>query len=579
MLRATFYIMACSAKNRARRQLARLREPRYLVGALAGIAFFYYTIFGRQRLIRAAAAENPNRRSFTDRFPVVALVTTNPAVSGVALLGMAAVSWLLPMSSSLLNFSRVETEMLFPAPVMRRQLLVYRLLRSQLAVLIGTWLFALIYPITSVEARVRSLFAVWLLLLSSDVYVAGVTLWQTEARVRPRSIAVRLAKGIPLGLFIGGLAALVFAVLTRAAEAPIANAADALAVIAHASQRRFIGLVLMPFVALVRPMFAESWREFAVAASGALVVYVALVCWVLLAEQAVDSVTEGTVERLAQPKTASPARYRARPMRWVLSTTGRAETAFVWKNVLQTLRVVDWRAWLPWLAPLATVTLVVTLIPRIRGLAQAASIVATFFTAFLAVMGPQILRDDLRRDLLHLDVLKTWPVRAAAIIRGEILWPACMVTLLTWGSGTLALVLSAESFPGTDAHVRIAVGLSGLILVPGIILAQFTVQNAAALLLPAWVLEATDRRRSLDAIGQRLIMLVGTPLVAIVSLLPTGIIGGVCWVLFHQWLGPWVLIPAAVIGLILMCVEVLTATELLGPAFDRLDITSIERAE
>ena len=54
MIRATFYIMACSTKNRVRRRLARLREPRYALGAIVGILYFYFAIFGRARLSDSA---------------------------------------------------------------------------------------------------------------------------------------------------------------------------------------------------------------------------------------------------------------------------------------------------------------------------------------------------------------------------------------------------------------------------------------------------------------------------------------------------------------------------------------------
>ena len=39
MLNASFYIAWCSTKNRVRVRLRRLREPRYLIGAIAGPTF------------------------------------------------------------------------------------------------------------------------------------------------------------------------------------------------------------------------------------------------------------------------------------------------------------------------------------------------------------------------------------------------------------------------------------------------------------------------------------------------------------------------------------------------------------
>ena len=41
-------------------------------------------------------------------------------------------------------------------------------------------------------------------------------------------------------------------------------------------------------------------------------------------------------------------------------------------------------------------------------------------------MAPQILRIDMRQDLRHLELLKTWPVKASAVVRGELLWPGAL---------------------------------------------------------------------------------------------------------------------------------------------------------
>ena len=61
MLSASLYIIVCSARNRLRVRLRRLREPRYLIGALAGAAYLYFSIFarvwGHERAPRDVAGE------------------------------------------------------------------------------------------------------------------------------------------------------------------------------------------------------------------------------------------------------------------------------------------------------------------------------------------------------------------------------------------------------------------------------------------------------------------------------------------------------------------------------------------
>src|SRR4029077_21021792 len=137
-----------------------------------------------------------------------------------------------------------------------------------------------------------------------------------------------------------------------------------------------------------------------------------------------------------------------------------------WKGALQTFRVVDRRVLLRVGVMIGWLTMVVALFGRARGLAQALGLLATFGAIFASVIGPQVLRVDLRQDLQHLEVLKTWPVRAAAVVRGEMLCPPSVITSITWGCGVVVLVRSAATFSERTLSLRIAGGLGGLILAP-----------------------------------------------------------------------------------------------------------------
>ena len=69
------------------------------------------------------------------------------ALVGLWILVMAAAAWLLPFDSGLLDFSDAETAILFPAPVTRRQLLIHRLLRSQIGLALAGIIPALHHPV------------------------------------------------------------------------------------------------------------------------------------------------------------------------------------------------------------------------------------------------------------------------------------------------------------------------------------------------------------------------------------------------------------------------------------------------
>ena len=266
-------------------------------------------------------------------------------------------------------------------------------------------------------------------------------------------------------------------------------------------------------------------------------------------------------------------------MGWTLALSGRTETAFVWKGALQTFRIVDIRVLIRLVLIVAWLVSAVALFGRARGLAQALGLLAAFGAAFVALIGPQILRVDLRQDLQHLEVLKTWPVRPAAVVRGEIVWPATVITALAWTLGVIGMFLSAAAFSRTTMSWRMAPGAAAMILAPALVLAQYTIHNATALIFPAWIPLGHARPRGVDAMGQRLIMLGATWLVLILAWRPVRSSGGMLWLAFYRFVGPWILIPAALCARRLSLVEVLMATEALGPAYERLDLTSVERGE
>jgi len=83
----------------------------------------------------------------------------------------------------------------------------------------------------------------------------------------------------------------------------------------------------------------------------------------------------------------------------------------------------------------------------------------------------------------------------------------------------------------------------------------------------------------LDAMGQRIIMLGGTWLLLIVMALPGAIAAGIVWFAVGRFIGPAGLIPAAAVCCAIIAVEVLLATEAVGPIYERLDVLAVERAE
>ena len=72
------------------------------------------------------------------------------------------------------------------------------------------------------------------------------------------------------------------------------------------------------------------------------------------------------------------------------------------------------------------------------------------FGAFMAmVLGPQMARSDLRQDLAALATLKTWPMRGATIVRGEVMAPALVLTTVIYLCLSAAAIVAVR-IPATN---------------------------------------------------------------------------------------------------------------------------------
>jgi hypothetical protein len=326
-------------------------------------------------------------------------------------------------------------------------------------------------------------------------------------------------------------------------------------------------------------VFATSPGAYFTALAGAAAVLAAAVLWVLKSDEAFhDAADEAARRRGRQTQGQQTVTYRARSSGWALAPLGRPEGAFVWKAAMQTLRVVDKRG----LARIAAIFFALTVVATSAGRQGPAATLGTFAivaATFAILMAPQVLRVDIRQDLQHLELLKTWPVKASAVVRGELIWPGIMITVIAWAMIAVATTLSGTVVPRVGIGWRLGTGLAVAIVAPALVFAQLTVHNAVALLFPAWVPLGTQRPRGLDAMGQRIIMLGGTWLMLVVMALPGVIAAGIVWFAGGRFFGPGMLIPAAGVCTAVIAVEVLLATEALGPVYERLDVLAVERVE
>lgn len=199
-------------------------------------------------------------------------------------------------------------------------------------------------------------------------------------------------------------------------------------------------------------------------------------------------------------------------------------------------------------------------------------IVAAIFAVLFAFLGPILVRNDLRKDLLHVDLLKTYPIPGWNLLLGEILAPLAILACIEW---TLLLV-AAFTFPETghtswSAYQRLTVALGAAQILPCFSLIGILIQNAAALLMPGWVQLGKERQRGVEAMGQRLISMVGSLLVLLVAVIPGGLVFGAILGAGYWLIGLMVIPIAAFTACLVLLSEAGLGIAWLGRHFDRFD--------
>ena len=198
MLSASFYIAWCTAKNRLLVRLRRLREPRYLIGAVAGIAYFYFAIFARG----GRGGTRPGRGRAQDRgfdaLPVFQIAGTS--IAGLFVMCFALLPWVLPSRSKLLDFSQSEREFLSRRPSRGDTCSCTASSDRKSASIIASLFIGLFAAPIAGVGRLRLALGFWVLAVTINVYSAAVSL--TRARFQSPVAAVRRVGWAAIGLLL-----------------------------------------------------------------------------------------------------------------------------------------------------------------------------------------------------------------------------------------------------------------------------------------------------------------------------------------------------------------------------------------
>ena len=563
---AFLYLAACSMRNRFYARLRRLREPRYFIGLTVGMAYVGLV------LTRPAPA------GYAGGLPRLDDASLVLGVLGAAGLLMAtAVAWILPGSGRpALTFSKADVQFLFTAPISRRQLLHYKVLRSQAGAMLGSALVTLVFRPRTFAQGWTFFLGMLLVMATVNLHLTGVSLRRESLRAHGTAALAR--QWIPVAIVLGAVTVVGASVVFYWSSLSVVSSVDEfLAAIQAISHSWPVRVVLWPFMALMRVPLSGSAPEFFAALPIGLAAFVANYVWVLRSDVAFEEAAARDAEQQVSRRRAqyTPNRAHRRPPPFRLRPIGRPEIALLWKNLILSSRVARWGV-LWRLAPIIVLG-AFTVSQAARTLADALATICALAAAGVTLVGPQILRNDLRQDLVQIGTLKQWPVTGATLVRGEVLAPTVLLSVIVWGLVTAALVLSARvTF---DMHLalaeRVSWALAAMLVAPGIILVQIVVQNALAILFPAWVDLGATSARGMEVMGQRVLIAGGLIVTVGLSLFPAILVALVVSGVVRVLTGVDTVVVSAAAGSLTLVLESALVIAALGRVVDRMDASAV----
>ncbi|HVT40042.1 MAG TPA: putative ABC exporter domain-containing protein, partial [Gemmatimonadaceae bacterium] len=512
---ALAWLVWTTTRNRLASQGRRLRNPRYAAAFAVGALYFWWFLF------------RPTTSPLRTSNPL--LGSTSAALSPLLVVLLLSGVWVFGGDRTALAFAPAEVSMLFTAPLTRRALIVYKLVRAQLAILVTSviWVFLLRRGNAALPG-VLSALGFWVLFTTLACHRLGAAL--ARASSQEHGAAGLRRHGVAIAVF--GAFAFVLLVQLAGARTALASARDAgetLKALATAFSTGPARAALYPFRMMLAPVYAQSTVEWARAMLPALVVLAFHAWWVLQSDTAFEeaaadasALREKQLEKLRSRRGAVPTIKASSGARtFALASTGRPAIAIVWKNVLCLLRTSQFRQLL---GPVM-IALIASFVwsGRVGDPARNVALIAGLLALVLLLFGGRSIRNDLRSDMLHLPLLKTLPLSSSELVLAEVAsgavpMAATQFVLLAIAEVALAMSRGAIHIPGQLRAALIVVALPALLALN---FAMFTILNGTAVLFPGWTRLGTAGAAGVEAMGSNVIATFGTlVLLALLLLVP-----------------------------------------------------------
>ena len=270
------------------------------------------------------------------------------------MLTILLLAWIIPHQRAALTFTEAEVAFLFPAPISRRGLIHFKLLRSQVAILFTTLL------LTLVTNRFGGLVWIhaagwWLILSILSLHMLGSSFALTMLMDRGISNWQRRLGILALVLALAGTV-IVWGRQTMPAF-DLSRFEDLQAVQDYAQQVLTAGplpYLLYPVRLVVRPCLAPNALAFLYALGPALLLLLLHYAWVVRSNVAFEEASVEASRKLAEKVAAVRAgnwqaaqqQVKRRRPPFKLRPSGPPAVALLWKNLISAGQAFTLRVWL-----------------------------------------------------------------------------------------------------------------------------------------------------------------------------------------------------------------------------------------
>ncbi len=555
---AAALVVVASVKNRVRRIV---RQPRHLI--FVAVGFAYVLSIGVTRSFSDAATGLWQISSASDPGRV-------PPWLAFAVLGYLALVWVFGTDATALTFTEAEVDFFFTAPVRRRTLVHYKLVRTLLASLATGAFFGFV-----LRRGVHPVFAT----VGFSIAVASLSLHRvcasmTRATFLEHGVSAlrrRLFTLLVVGVLIGRT---ILSISQAAASAPAFKQDDPRAWLTAANawsdaHEALLSWILFPVVAMVRVVRAATTTDFFSALPAALAVLALHYAWAISTDVAFEESAFESAQKVARRMNElRNGRLRAASSnRSPLSADGKR--AAVGRDLLEEphRRDADFPSPAHGLArrirrrpELARVRR--PRAPRLPWPARAVPrcVHDAHRAEFAAERPPARHRQHGGApDLPHR--LRRPRSRRA---------PCPLVTLASveWVLLAIGAVFGIES--GSPRLALLAIGCA--FAMPAVTACVLVVRNLGAVWFPSWAGSSALGIRGIEAFGQRLLILIGTLVLVAFVLVPAGLVAaGVAFAL-RGWLGVGVAPLAGLAAAAVAFTEAYAGLSVLARAFDGFEV-------